>query len=472
LRAALEWSCGLLTPDEQAAFRRLGVFAGSFGLDSAQHVIAAQTIDKWAALDLLGALVDKSLVVAEAGSEPRYRLLETGRAFALEQLANAGETADAVCRHAQAMLAVFERSWRERWTITTQAALERYGPDVDNLRAALDWAARPEGDADLLVALTGASSWVWKYVAQYREGVARFGAVAARVGPATPLELEARFHLGFAELGTNRSVAAADTATATQRAIECYRALGDRQCLFRALAMRARYSSEVGDIAGAQSLLAEAAELYDSSWPPGLRCLLLTARAFIFLGQRRIADARATWEEQLRLDESLGDARLAVVSLNNLIDAVFAQGDVAEAISRGRELVAMVRRQRFSGYESFALGNLSAALTAAGQLDAALQVAREGAPLLRQQGALPGFLVHFAMLAARRGRDSDAAQVLGCEESSVAAQGYHRQENEARVYAELTTLLRERLGEPELQRLRAAGARISIDEGAQVALSS
>jgi predicted ATPase len=67
LRAALEWSYGLLTGDEQAAFRRLGVFAGSFGLDSAQHVIAAGAIDAWAALDLLGTLVDKSLVVADAG---------------------------------------------------------------------------------------------------------------------------------------------------------------------------------------------------------------------------------------------------------------------------------------------------------------------------------------------------------------------------------------------------------------------
>jgi len=153
LRAALEWSYGLLDAGEQAVFRRLGVFAGSFDLDSAQRVVASNGIDQWAALDALGALVDKSLVVAETGTEPRYRLLETGRAFALEQLAAAGETSAAVDRHARAMLALFECSHEKRWTMSTQKALECYLADVDNLRAALDWAASPEGSDELLIAL-------------------------------------------------------------------------------------------------------------------------------------------------------------------------------------------------------------------------------------------------------------------------------------------------------------------------------
>src|SRR5437870_6967552 len=110
LRAALDWSHGLLTQDEQSVFRRLGVFAGSFGLESAQHVAGDDSIDEWAVLDRLGALVDKSLVVAEAGQEPRYRLLETSRAFALEKLHEAGETEVVLRRHAEGVLAVFEAS--------------------------------------------------------------------------------------------------------------------------------------------------------------------------------------------------------------------------------------------------------------------------------------------------------------------------------------------------------------------------
>src|ERR1700756_5359166 len=81
LRAALDWSHGLLTQDEQTVFRRLGVLARSPRRESAQRVTADNRIDEWAVLDHLGALVDKSLVVAETGEEPRYRLLETSRAF-------------------------------------------------------------------------------------------------------------------------------------------------------------------------------------------------------------------------------------------------------------------------------------------------------------------------------------------------------------------------------------------------------
>ncbi len=84
-------------------FRRLGVFAGGFTMELAQAVAADEQLDDWAVLDHMSALVDKSLVVAESGESPRYRLLESTRAFALEQLA-AGETAETLRRHALGML--------------------------------------------------------------------------------------------------------------------------------------------------------------------------------------------------------------------------------------------------------------------------------------------------------------------------------------------------------------------------------
>ena len=109
LRAALEWSHNLLTDAEQAVFRRLGVFAGGFTMEMAQAVAGDAQLDEWAVLDHLSALVDKSLVVADAGDAPRYRLLESARAFALEQLA-VGETADSARRHALAMRDFFSAS--------------------------------------------------------------------------------------------------------------------------------------------------------------------------------------------------------------------------------------------------------------------------------------------------------------------------------------------------------------------------
>ena len=469
LRAALEWSHGLLTSDEQTVFRRLGVFTGTFGLGSAQRVASAGTIDEWSVLEILGALVDKSLVVVEAGPEPRYRLLESGRAYALEQLANSGER-DAVLRgHAQALLALFDRSRDEYWTTTTGTRIDRYAAEIDNLRAALDWAAEA-GEADLSVALTGASSWLWRDVGLHAEGLRRCDQAIRLIDPATPLRLEARLHNGYLELGRNRSLPAGPALASGERAIELYRQLGDRQALYVALAECARTRAAAGDAAGAEALLDEVAALYDPSWPLGLKHPMLSARSFIFTESHRVSEARAAWEERLQLERAIGDTRFATVSLTNLIDAVFAEGDVIEAIARGRELVALIRRERFTNWQSFALANLSAALTAAGQLDEALQLAQEALPLLRQQGSIWSFLDHLGLLALKRGRPSDAAQVLGCADELNQRSGYVRQFNELRARNQLLEALRASVKPSELGRLMKEGGRLTADEAARLAL--
>ena len=119
LAAMLAWSHSLLGPVEQVVLRRLAVFVGSFALARAQDVAADDQIDRWAVLDALGVLVNKSLVTADDADPPRYRLLESTRAFALERAAasrrDAGDAstacsgpARAVCRHRRGTL------WRAR----------------------------------------------------------------------------------------------------------------------------------------------------------------------------------------------------------------------------------------------------------------------------------------------------------------------------------------------------------------------
>ncbi len=470
LRAALEWSHALLTTDEQAVFRRLGVFAGSFGLESAQRVAATEAIDEWSVLEVLGALVDKSLVVAEAGIEPRYRLLESGRAYALEQLAASGETEIVLRQHAQALLAVFERSRDEYWTSTTSARLHRYAPDIDNLRAAMDWAAGKDGDGDLLVALAGAASWLWRDVGLQAEGLRHCERAIRRIVPSTPPALEARLHLGYLEVGRNRSLAAAPALASAARAVDLYRSIGNRTALYVALAEYARFRASSGDAVGAEKLLEEVAALYDPSWPLGLKHPMLTARAFAFAESHRVSEARAAWEERLQLERATGDTQFTTISLTNLIDALFAEGNVADAITRGRELVALIRNERYANWESFALANLSAALTVADRLDEALQLAQEAAPMLLQQGSIWSFLDHFALLTFKRGRHTDAARVLGCAEALNHQSGYVRELNELRARDTVLKLLQTTLKPAELQRLLDEGSALTAEEAARIAL--
>jgi predicted ATPase len=100
LRATLSWSHALLTTSERALFRRLGVFAGTFALEAVEEVAAGEGVDGRQVADLVGRLVDKSLVVAEEDADGyRYRLLEPMRQFARELLVEAGEATTLEARH-------------------------------------------------------------------------------------------------------------------------------------------------------------------------------------------------------------------------------------------------------------------------------------------------------------------------------------------------------------------------------------
>lgn len=147
LRAALEWSHGLLDLRAQRVFRGLGVFAGGFTLDAAQAVIADQdptaALDAWAVMVTLGRLVEDSLVVRGGGEPPRYDLLESSRLFALELLGRSGEAPALRARHLAWCAGFVERALGSG--VPDEARLARVGAEYPNLRAALEAALVADG---------------------------------------------------------------------------------------------------------------------------------------------------------------------------------------------------------------------------------------------------------------------------------------------------------------------------------------
>src|SRR5207302_5469345 len=114
------------------------------------------------AIDSLADLATKSLVVADVdGIKPRFRLLDTTRAYALEMLGANGEREPIARRHAAYYRQLFERAAAEAPARATGDWLADYAQDIDNLRAALDWAFSPGGEASTGVALTAAALPLW-----------------------------------------------------------------------------------------------------------------------------------------------------------------------------------------------------------------------------------------------------------------------------------------------------------------------
>ena len=150
LRATLEWSHELLIEAERTFFGRLSVFAGGWDLEAAKTVGAGGSIEEGEVLDLLSRLVDKSLVVAEAGEEGalRYRMLAPIKQYALERLVKNGEAEETRRRHAAFFVALAEEA-RSKLRATPQVEwLERLDRENANLRAALSWALSADEHPD------------------------------------------------------------------------------------------------------------------------------------------------------------------------------------------------------------------------------------------------------------------------------------------------------------------------------------
>jgi predicted ATPase/DNA-binding winged helix-turn-helix (wHTH) protein len=162
MEAVVDWSYGLLSEDEQRFFRALGVFAGGFNVQAAATVAMGAATTDADAIDRLADLVAKSLIVADAsGTKPRFRLLDTTRAFGLAKLDTSGDHEATARRHAEYYRILFEHAEGEATTRSTDDWLRDCAQEIDNLRAALDWAFSSAGDGSLGVALTNAAFPLW-----------------------------------------------------------------------------------------------------------------------------------------------------------------------------------------------------------------------------------------------------------------------------------------------------------------------
>ncbi len=154
LRAALDWSYEVLSEPERAVLRRLGIFMGGFTLDAACAVAADPGLLKGDVIHAIAELVEKSLTAVEAAeTEPRLRLLETTRAYALEKLGESGEWEAVARRHAEFYRDLFERPKPIQARPAAEWLID-YAQEIDSSRASLDWAFSSNGDPRVGVALT------------------------------------------------------------------------------------------------------------------------------------------------------------------------------------------------------------------------------------------------------------------------------------------------------------------------------
>lgn len=338
LRATIAWSHDLLDAREQTLFRRISVFVGGCTVESAESVAGAD-------VEVLQSLADKSLIRrADEGSTPRFRMLESIREFAAEQLDGAGEREELDRRHLEHYRALLDDCFDA--TLRGHDDLERLAAERDNIRRALDVAEHAEPAIAAEMAPRLARYWI--HVGALRDGQERIAAALAGV-PEPAAESRAAAARAAALLAWYQADLGAMERHGRE-ALALFEALGDRRGMGEALGLLA--------------------------WVPSMR------------GDGDLSEARRLFEAAAAAFGEIGDEELRLKNLGFLAMIVTA-GDNVTARDLLREVIDGLRRLGSqSRYPlAVALGNLAGVEQAAGETDRARRLLEESLEISEQIGS-------------------------------------------------------------------------------------
>ncbi|MBP6903459.1 MAG: hypothetical protein KBC73_25465, partial [Burkholderiaceae bacterium] len=471
---ALDWSYGLLDAADQRLFRALGVCAGGFTLDLAVTLAGDELVGRWDVVDGLATLVERSLVSVDGQDPPRYRLLETLRAYALDKLGgahiggqdgspapgDAQELRSRRRRHAMAMLGLFSGGADEAQRLA----------EMNNVREAFGWAR--EHDLSLAAQLSARVTQVVTFTI-WRQEVADWllslrEAMAGPAGQALPLQTQAAWWSGLAHMLNVRRDRAA--LPAARQAVALWRQLDDADELQSALGHWVRAVGEAGaELDQACAALQASAQAGSATPRAALRVWGALAEAALL--RQDNPTLLMCREQQLRCATELAMLPMMEAAETNVCAALLALGRHAEAAERGAALL-----QRMDAAGSADNGNLPWALHMLAEALTQLHDFAGAAPVVRRLlaadarfgTALSWATILELMLAQARPRS--AARLLG----HLQRRDEQRADEPGPGFAELVQRVRAlvdaHLDAPLAAMLGAEGRLLSMEQAVEMAL--
>lgn len=475
LQAMIDWSYNLLSESEGMLLQRVSVFAGGWTLEAAEAICAGRGIESTEVLGLLTQLFNKSLVIVERAENKaaRYSMLETIRQYASGKLHQSKEAEQISARHLAHFLGLAQQVAPNNIAAEQVAWLNRFDPELANIRAALAWSLE-SGDLDGGLSLATALFYFW-----FARGFAS----------------EARAWMSKL-LGQGRN---------------------ERQTVSVAWGL-----VNAGFLAIVQSDLGQAQHLFEESL--ALSRMLNFRRGIadsqeglglLYSGQNQITSARTSFEASLKIFREIEDSTEIAIQLCNLGELErhagnFARAEVLlqEALVISREqannfwtaatleglgrLAAMQRDYETAGrllLESVNLNraadikpNLATSLVALGEvaiqqgnyynaselLKESIQLSKES----RLDGRLVWGLNTFATLAAAQGQYERAARLFAAGQSLLEGTGYRRTKIQSREDEEKIASVRSQMDEATFARASTEGSAMTMDQAVAYALES
>jgi non-specific serine/threonine protein kinase len=441
LRATIDWSHDLLTEPEKVLFRRLAVFAGGFTLESAESICSDNYIQHSDVLDLLGRLVDKSLVVVDAAAgngQTRYRFLETIREYALEKLKSAGEETAIRDKHLEYFRRLAEETEPHLYASEQAEWFARTDAEIDNLRAGLDWSIveDPGVETDARIRngfqLVGVLTWYWRrsYLHDFIERLEHM--LSREIGAAPTLErARALYTLGFFH-GTHEATKA-------------------RPYMEQALDIARRHNDPL-----------------TLSWA-------LTHLALVTCLLQEYDSSLSLLEESLALTRELGISGKAVrgMTLEWMGEDYLGLRDEVRAQKFFEESIALLRETNNRDLLSFADRRLGLLMLKQGNYERAEILLRESLKMNHDIGHAPGTagsLAALAKLALVQGKLTRSAQLYGIVEGRLEVMKAPMMVMDVAEYHNGVTVLRSQLDEKTLENFWMRGRTMTLERAIRFAL--
>jgi predicted ATPase/DNA-binding XRE family transcriptional regulator len=464
MRATLDWSHDLLGQEEKVLFRRLAVFTGGFELE------AAEALGVEDALNLLGRLVEQSLVLAEASSgEMRYRMLEPVRQYALDKLEESGEAGEVRRRHAAYYLALAERVRPKLQGRDEGEWLDRLEAENDNLRAATGRSLEA-GDAETALRLVAELWWFWHrrgYVGEGRrwleEALGRgTSPISARAEALNGAGVMARIQADYVQ-----------AQEWLEESLELRRELGDKKGAAEVLINLGTVAFDRGDYPRTAALETESLSLMrevGDTWgiAIALNNLGLTLRV-----RGELAEAASLFEESLELFRALEDRAGIATVLSNLGAVAERTGEYEKAAAFYQGSLDLYREVGEKRGIALLTDRLAGIARIRADYERAAALYNESLRLHRELGDRRGIsqdLEGIAAMLAALGQPERAVRLWAAVEALRERIGVPPSDTERARYEPLAATAREALGERAWTEAHDEGRTMTFDEAVAYAL--
>jgi predicted ATPase/DNA-binding CsgD family transcriptional regulator len=432
LSTTVTWSYDLLEPSEQLEFRCCGVFNGSFSAEALAAVVGSVNADT--ALVTLAQLADKNLVrIAEpAAQQPRFRLLETIRSFALDRLTSCNELASARSTHAAYFLELAENAEQSLIGPTMADTLDRLDREYDNFRAVLSWSLET-GNTELGLRLAGALNRFWMM----------------------------RGHLSDARHWFERALPRSAIAPA--------------EVLAKALNTAGVLAGLQGDNAAAEPYFRESYQLWEKLNNPIRMAAAMGNLGLVAQERQDTALALECFTQAEALYAASGDRRGVAVSIGSRAHLARQQGQTLEAVPLFERTLEVFREVGDPNGIANSLANLGHAMTALGRADAATAALVEALELRRTLGntlAVAECLEGLAAAAAAKRLGRRGARLLGAADALREVTGAPLAHAERHDYDATMRKIQELLTPADFAMEHAIGRDMSVEQAVEFAVQN